>query len=315
MAARRQMQSDKLAGKPGGGRQQAGSRGRGHRRNDRSGKRPWGLISAVVGVVAVFVVVLLLTESTLNSGLQQDTQVLAAPASLVKSITTIPLKTLEAVKGGSIGNSPLNIPSSYKAAALSQGGLPEIAYVGAEYCPYCALERWSVIIGLSHFGTWSDLHLIRSSVYETVVGASLATFSFAHGANFTSPYVAFVGREFQSNVSTDQGQSYKTLQSLPPAVATAFTSIDSNGGYPFLDYAGRIKTVGSEAKSVLPLQGLDWSQVAKDLRNPTSKVAQEVLGGANYVTAATCILTDNKPGKVCDSAMIQKLRQKVESSE
>jgi hypothetical protein len=314
MAARRQMQATKQSGKPGGGRQQGGSRGRGHRRNDRSGRRPWGLISAVVGVVVVFVVVLFFAESTLNSSLHQDTQVLPAPASLVKSITSIPLKTLEEVKGGSVDHSPLNIPSTYKPAALSQGGLPEVAYVGAEYCPYCALERWSLVIGLSHFGTWSNLHLIRSSVYEAA-GASLPTFSFAHGAKFTSPYVAFVGREYQSNVSINHnGSPYKGLQSLPTAVASAFSSI-GGGGYPFVDYAGKMAQVGSEVASVLPLHGLDWSQVAKDLKNPKSKVAREVLGGANYVTAATCILTGNKPGKVCGSSMIQKLAQKVESSQ
>ena len=35
--------------------------------------------------------------------------------------------------------------------------LPEVLYLGAEYCPYCAAQRWTTIIALSRFGTWSGL--------------------------------------------------------------------------------------------------------------------------------------------------------------
>ena len=35
--------------------------------------------------------------------------------------------------------------------------VPEILYMGAEYCPYCAAQRWSTIIALSRFGKFSGL--------------------------------------------------------------------------------------------------------------------------------------------------------------
>jgi len=312
MAARRQMREATVSGRAGGARQT--SRGRTHRRNDRAAGRPWGLISGVIGIVAAFVIVVIVL-TTLPSGLKQDAAVLPAPPSLVHSITSVPTSTLKAVKGGDISNSPLNIPASYKPVALSSNGLPEIAFVGAEYCPYCALQRWSLVIGLSPFGTWSDLHLIRSSVYDSP--SNIPTFTFAYGAKFKSKYVAFSSRELQSNVSINKnGSPYKSLQSVGGQVATAFTTIDSSQGYPFVDYAGKFVQLGSEALSsnVAAMEGLTWNQVAQQLRNPKSVVAKEVLGGASYVTAAACLITGQKPGAVCSPAYMQTLEQQLEKS-
>jgi len=312
MAARRQMREATVSSRAAGARQT--QRGRTHRRNARSAGRPWGLISAVIGVVAVFIVVVIVLEGTIQGSLKQDTAVLPAPASLVQSIGSVPATSLKAVGTGTINNPPVNIPASYKAVALSSNGLPEVAFVGGEFCPYCALERWSIVLGLSRFGTWSNLHLIRSSIYDQP--ANLPTFSFAYGAKFTSKYLVFVGREFQSNVSINHdGAPYKSFQTLPSVIETAFTNI-GGGAYPFIDYAGKLASAGSEASvaNVGALSGLSWDQVAQKLRDPKSAVAKDVLGGANYVIAATCMVTGQKPGSVCNSSYIQSLEQTLEKS-
>jgi hypothetical protein len=318
MAARRQMREATAEGRASGSRPQARGRakGRNYRRNEAN--RPWGLISGVVGVVAAFVIVVIFLELSLNAGLKQDKAVVPAPASLVNTLTNFPVKTLDAVKGGAIGNTPLNIPSSYKPVALNSKGLPEVGFVGAEYCPYCALQRWSLIIGLSRFGTWSGLHTIRSSVYDKP--SNIPTFTFAYGAKFQSKYVAFSAHELQSNVSiSDNGSPYKNLQSVSGVLATAFTSIDTSDGYPFLDYAGKLVQVGSEegtdTTDVADMQGLSWNQVVVQLSHSKSPIAQAVLGGANYVTAATCLITGQQPGAVCNGSMIQSLQTKVKASE
>ena len=49
------------------------------------------------------------------------------------------------------------MPASIDAPALTADGKPEVLYVGAEYCPFCAAERWPVVVALSRFGTWSGL--------------------------------------------------------------------------------------------------------------------------------------------------------------
>src|SRR6266568_183753 len=46
---------------------------------------------------------------------------------------------------------------------LTASGKPEIVYVGAEYCPFCAAERWALSVALSRFGSFSGLRLIHSS--------------------------------------------------------------------------------------------------------------------------------------------------------
>jgi hypothetical protein len=46
-------------------------------------------------------------------------------------------------------------------------------------------------------------------------------------------------------------------------------------------------------------------QIAADLSDPTSPVAQAVLGAANEVTAAVCATTGGKPGTVCRSSGVR----------
>jgi hypothetical protein len=261
------------------------------------------------------VIVVVVLESGLNATLRQITSHPLAPASLVSQIVNIPLSGRATVKAGEDTNPMVNIPASYKATALTLDGLPEIGFVGAEYCPYCALQRWSIIIGLSPFGTWSGLHVVRSSVYDSP--ANVPTFTFAYGAKFKSKYVAFYARELQNNVSPSKtGPPYQTLQSLTNPLGTAFTSIDANQGYPFLDYGGKLAQVGSEASvaNVDDLQNLSWSQVAAALSNHNSTIAKDILGGANYVTAATCVLTNDQPASACSNTNIQALITKIKAS-
>jgi hypothetical protein len=44
------------------------------------------------------------------------------------------------------------------------GGKPAIVFVSEESCPFCAAERWSLTVALSHFGTWSHLGTTTSSI-------------------------------------------------------------------------------------------------------------------------------------------------------
>ena len=50
-----------------------------------------------------------------------------------------------------------NFPKKVKVeTALTEAGLPEMLYMGAEYCPFCAAERWAMVMALSKFGTSRD---------------------------------------------------------------------------------------------------------------------------------------------------------------
>ena len=157
------------------------------------------------------------------------------PAAVVHAVTTVPASTFNTV-GYQHG---VTAPAKIAGTPIRQGGKPLVVYVGAEYCPYCAAERWAVVAALSRFGTFHDLGQTHSSSID--VYPNTATFSF-HGASYSSPYVAFQGRETQSNVPQNGG--YAPLDTLTPEQealigkydAPPYVSAANAGSIPFIDF-------------------------------------------------------------------------------
>ena len=79
------------------------------------------------------------------------------------------------------------------------------------------------------------------------------------------------------------------------------------GGIPFIDFGNRI-LVTEPSYSPQVLQGLSWQQIAAQLSDPTSRVAQSVDGSANLLTAALCEMTNGQPSTVCDSSVVKQAR-------
>lgn len=52
---------------------------------------------------------------------------------------------------------------------------------------------------------------------------------------------------------------------------------------------------------------LSWQEIADALTIPSSPVAQHILGTANFMTAAICMVTNQMPGNVCQIAVIQHI--------
>jgi hypothetical protein len=308
IAERRQAQAAKPGARGGAAVNQASHRrSQRYRRQTKSGsKRPWGLFAGIGGVVALFVAVILIFD--LTSSPVQDTQVLPASASVVNTITHISASELADVGAGALPTLPETIPSSYKPVKLTSHGLPEVLYIGGEYCPYCGYTRWALLVALSRFGTFTGLQTIRSSVTDTA-GPNLATFTFAHGFKYTSKYLVFTPRELVTNYT--KNGNWAPLQTLNKAQDKVYASLDPTGGFPFVDFSGTTAVVGMSTKAPTPLVGLDWSQIAHDLTQKNSAQAQMVLGGANDYTAAICQVTNNKPASVCTSSTIRTQETKI----
>lgn len=245
-------------------------------------------MAAVLAVVAVLVVVKVVTGGGAAKSGQQAT---AATTSVVGRVTAVPASVLDQVGAGTI----VTPPSALSAPALSAGGKPRVLYVGAEYCPYCAAERWAVTVALSRFGTFTGLGQTASSPSD--VYPSTATLSF-HGATYTSTYLSFTGKELQSNQV--QGSSYAPLDTLVAADQTLVGTYNKGGGIPFVDIGGKY-TISGASYNPGVLKGLTHAQVAAGLSEPTSPVGRAVDGTANVVTAALCQLTGSKPAAVCSS--------------
>ena len=78
-------------------------------------------------------------------------------------------------------------------------------YIGAEFCPICATERWPMLVALSHFGTFSNV----SQTHSAVSDGDIPTLSF-YGSTYTSPYLTFTPVETTTNQPS--GNYYKTLE-------------------------------------------------------------------------------------------------------
>ena len=113
-----------------------------------------------------------------------------ALANLVTTTTSVPTATLDKIGGGTTTSPPKTI----SGAALTSGGKPEVLYIGAEYCPYCATERWAMVVTLTRFGTLSGLGLTRSAAANGAGQAepypNTATWTLRH-TTFASQFLTF----------------------------------------------------------------------------------------------------------------------------
>ena len=56
------------------------------------------------------------------------------------------------------------------------------------------------------------------------------------------------------------------------------------------------------------MAGKTWSQIASAMQDPSSPIARDVVGAANYFTAAICQVTGNRPASVCSAPFIKDLQ-------
>jgi len=221
----------------------------------------------------------------------------------VAAALTVPAATLNAVGSPSSVVLPTKVGSG--TILMGSDNKPLITYVGAEYCPYCAAERWSLAVALSRFGTFSNLEGTHSS--DSDVYPDTQTLSF-YGSSYSSPYVDFQAVEEATNQPV--GNSYQTLQTPTAAQSALMAKYDAQGSIPFIDIANRYVITGASFSPQV-LQGLSQSQIAADLSNPNSAVAQAIDGTANDITAAIATVTGNQPSSVGSSATIAAIAQKL----
>lgn len=257
--------------------------------------------ASIVAVIALFAG--LVIAKAAGSGTRHTTAPAAAPsagvtAQVTGAATSVPASVLDSVGRGTAAYPPTTITG---APALTDAGKPQVTYLAYEWCPYCAAQRWPLVVALSRFGTFSGLELAQSASDD--VYPSTHTFTFAH-TTYTSPYLSFTPVEMQDQnrnplqTPTAAQQHLLAVYDAPPYVPA-----NAAGGIPFLDLGGRYVQSGA-SYDPQTLAGMDWTQIAAALSNPTSPVARAVDGSANTLTAALCTLTGDKPATVCTSSAV-----------
>ena len=262
-----------------------------------------GSILGVVVIVVAFLFFKTLNHGTPASASSGSAAGTALPASVVKDITGVPASTLTSVGAGTAGAKSVTMVSSAKT--LTAGGKPEVLYIGAQYCPYCAAERWAMAVALSRFGTFSGLSGIHSAGGREVY-PNTPTLNF-YKARYTSKYLTFTPVE-QETVSE------KPLEKTTAAETALLTKYDSppyvssseQGAIPFIDFGGKYFVHGAQYDPQV-LSGQTWAQVAAALQDPSSAIAKGADGAANMITATICKVTNNQPSNVCTTPTIKAI--------
>jgi hypothetical protein len=257
-----------------------------------------GPILAILLVVGIFIYIA--TRGGTASGVNRQ----PVPEAVLQGVTSVSDPTFANVGTG-------EIPNPFTATGGSSGfskvpilrnsaGKPIFLYVGAEYCPYCAAERWAMVIALSRFGTFTNLHIISSSSSD--VFPNTPTFTF-YKSTYSSPYIEFQPVEVQD-------RNGNALETMTAAQTQLFNKYNTGQSYPFLDVGNQYIAIGASFKNEV-LTDQDWQSIAKLLNNPSSNVTQSVVGTANYITAAICQITGNKPANVCSAAPIPAIEKTI----
>lgn len=226
-----------------------------------------------------------------------------APADVVNAVTHVPSSTLSSVGiGTTVGASAVRPPEKTSTTSVAKsGGKPLVLYIGADYCPYCATERWPLVVALSRFGTFHNLGSTTSS--STDVLPNTPTFSF-YKSKYSSPYISFQGVEEATRTGQPLQKPTAAQQALyntyerPPYLQSA-----TQAGIPFVDFANRFIVVGvtlpPQALRTAGGNPLPMGTIAGSLSDPATAPAKAVDASANYMTAAICVATHGAPSSVC----------------
>lgn len=296
------MSSRRQGGRPGGKRptgpatrsRQAhpGRPGRAEGRNQaRQRRNRIYAFSAVVAVVAILAVVVIVAVASGGTGTNQPRQPVSAAAA--SQLEKVPLATMtDAVS--KVGPANLNYASKAAGGALTSDGKPELLYVGAEFCPVCAAERWPMTLALMKFGTFHNLAQTRSAQADGDAG----TFSY-HGATYDSKYLAFDAQELYTNERS--GGYYKELEKITPRAQQAWAANEgANLTFPFVDFGGQAVLRTSQFQPDL-ISYKDFDYVLGVVGQNDNPLGARIDAAAAVFTKYLCAMTNNQPGDVCSA--------------
>ena len=270
----------------------SGSRGSSGRRAAQAAqrrKRNW--LIAAVGIAVVVILIVVFVIVGLNSSKPKATSRTPLTDSELSQLTSVPISTLvEATKMGVT----LQAPSALTGAPLTKNGLPEMLYIGAEFCPICATERWPMIVALSHFGTFSNVSQTSSAALD----GNIPTVSF-YGSTFASPELAFTPVETTTN--QPKGNYYEPLQTPTPEQQKLWsTLLNGNLSFPFIDMGGKYMLNTSQFPESV-LQGSNFSQILGDVGNNNTTIGKNIDAAAGALVRYLCNVTGDKPADTCSA--------------
>lgn len=224
----------------------------------------------------------------------------SGPAAIGQPVAPALISQLQKASQAGLGLAAPPETLDFKAISgprVATGNKVGILYIGANFCPYCAGQRWVLVLTLLRFGKFDGLTYMMSS--STDAYPDTPTFSFDK-ATYTSKYVDF------TPVETADREGHRLMQPTK-AQNDIFSKFDappytvSFEGIPFVYVDGEYVMT---RPMLMPdeLVGMDWQRVVKTLSNPQSALFQSVMPQVNSFTAAICRLDGGNPDSVCSAA-------------
>jgi len=316
----------RLGQQPATARPSSGAQRRAQRARGSSARYGWLAVALVVVVAAVIIGVHFATSSTPKpTNTSADRNPPAVSSAVVTQLATVPAQVFNSVGVGTqpaaldvISGAPPLTSATLPGASKTGKALPVFAFVGGEFCPWCALARYSMVLALSRFGTFHGLKAINSGPTD----GNIPTFSFL-GSTYTSPYVKFVANEYQDRLRNPLERTPTWLDRLffKYSAAQYCSACGGSPGIPFLDVANKYESEGApgaftNTESVLgggssqTGGGITRSEIVAGIRNPNSSIGQAIgasifISDANYQSAAICGADGGMPHSVCNSSGVK----------
>jgi hypothetical protein len=251
------------------------------------------ILTVVVIAASLGVGIYLVSVATSGSGIDKMDRVALSSADSA-TLYHLSLQPYGPTPGAGIGT-----VTAYSGTPFTLGGKPIVVYIGAEYCEYCAVTRWGLILALERFGNFTGLQYMTSSVPDL----DLPTFTFVN-SHYTSNYLVFQPYE-------DEDRAQASLSPPPSNYSTIWTA-ENHNSFPFIDFGNKYVAASSLIGNPQIIQNKNWTQVFADVSTGTTD-GLLIKESANLITGVLCKLTGGSPGAVCGASPIGTITSSLAS--
>ena len=184
---------------------------------------------------------------------------------------------------------------------MKRSGKIFVFFMGAEYCPYCAAERWAIVRALSKYGSWTGLKQTMSAARDEPF-LNLPTYDLTE-ATYTSQQIEFVAREIKD-------REFKPLQKLLKTEEKLVRKYNPQRKIPFLLIGGRFMQIESGFSPKIFI-GHTFRQTETELKKIESDIRKMIDDEANIISALLCVL--GLPPDLCKETAIVDLATQINS--
>jgi hypothetical protein len=267
------------------------------------------VIIAVVVLAAIIVVAVILGGFYMQSNPVNNSGLIGMPvgAAQLAQLKMIALNSSLASSvglGSATNGGHPNYPKTVSGAApIVVEGKAGVLFVSADYCPFCAVTRWGLIIALMRFGNFTGLDYMTSTPNDSY--PSSPTFTFSNSSYYSSS-IYFDAVE----TATINGKPLEKPDALQNATIFKYDP-GSPTPIPFTDF-GNVSVLVGAAVSPQVLQDKTWNQIIAQLNDTSTPVSQAVIGSANLFTAYICRIDPNvNQTSACQQAYVKSLNKQL----